>query len=359
MKTAIHLELGKMLAMAGKLHASDIHLLASALPVLRSDSGLLEVTDAAVLTKDFLDAMKGELLDSVQLETLERHRSVRFVYLYEGKIRLRVTAFYQKGGLAFTFRLVSTTVPSLEQLGLPQFVVSLVERQRGLVVVSGPYNSGRTTTAAAMIQAINLRRSENILTLEQPVEYLISNAKSIVVQREVGRDVPSFIQGLEECAQEDVTVVLVGENDEPGSLRAAVELASFGRLVYVCMNAISSVHAIERILASFPSDSRHMAQEALATTLAGVICQRLLPRVSGGRIAAVEVLTLTSATHSLLREGRTGQLQSVLQTSQQEGMVSLDQSLAAMVKANLVSGSAALAESLDPEHFKVTISGYS
>lgn len=358
MKTAIHLELGKILAAAAKRHASDVHLLAGALPVLRTDSGLLEVSDASALTKDFLEALRDEMLDAVQRETLERHRSVRFVFLYEGKLRLRVTAFYQKGGLAFTFRLVSTTVPTLEQLALPQFVVQLVERQRGLIVVAGPYNSGRTTTAAAMIQAINLRRSENILTLEQPVEYLISNAKSIVVQREVGRDVPSFLQGLEECAQEDVTVVLVGENDEPGALRAAVDLAAYGRLVYVAMNAVTSVQAVERILSSFPSDSRRAAQENLATTLGAVICQRLLPRLAGGRIAAVEVLTLTSATHSLLREGRTGQLQSVLQTSQQEGMMSLDQSLAALVKANLVSSSAALAEAVDPEHFKVMISGY-
>ncbi|MDO8559777.1 MAG: ATPase, T2SS/T4P/T4SS family [bacterium] len=358
MNTAVHLEVGKILATAAKRQASDIHLLAGSLPVLRLDTGLIEVTDASVLTKDFLEALRDELLDPMQRETLEQHRSVRFIYLYEGKLRVRITAFYQKGGLAFTWRLISTTVPNLDQLGLPAFIGQLVDRKRGLIVACGPYNSGRSTTAAAMVEQINQRRSENILTVEQPIEYLITNAKSIVVQREVGRDVPTFRQALEECGQEDVTVVLVGETDEPGVLRAAVELAAFGRLVYVTMNAVTAVQAIERLVSTFPQDVRGQAQEQLAESLGAVICQRLLPRMDGGRVAAMEILTLTSATHSLLREGRFPQLQSVLQTSQQEGMVSLDQSLAALVKAGIVAQPQALAEAVDPEHLKMMTRGY-
>lgn len=358
MNVAIHLELGKILATAAKRQASDVHLLAGSLPVLRLDSGLLEVTDAPVLTKDFTEALGDELLDLPQRETLAVHRSVRSIYLYEGKLRVRVTAFYQKGGLAFTLRLISTGVPRLEQLGLPPFVSQLVDRRRGLVVVGGPYNSGRSTTAAAMVEQINRRRSENILTVEQPIEYLITNAKSIVVQREVGRDVPTFRQALEECGQEDVTVILVGETEEPGVLPAAVALAALGRLVYVSMNAVTAVQAIERMLASFPRDARGPALEQLAECLVAVLCQRLLPRLDGGRVAAVEILTLTTATHSLLREGRLPQLQSVLQTSQQEGMISLDQSLAALVKAGLVAPLQAVAEAVDAEHLKTMIRGY-
>ncbi|MDD5109713.1 MAG: ATPase, T2SS/T4P/T4SS family [Patescibacteria group bacterium] len=358
MKTAIHLLLGKIIGMASKRQASDIHLLAGGLPVLRMDSGLIELTDAEVLTKDFLEELKGELLDAAQQEALERHRLVRFVFLFEGKLRLRVTAYYQRGGLAFTLRLVPTTVPNLQQLGLPQAIARLVEIRRGLVIVSGPYNSGRSTTAAAIVQQVNETRSENILTIEQPVEYLITSAKSIVVQREVGRDVPSFLQALEECNQEDVTVILVGENDEPGTLRAAIELAAFGRLVYVVMNAVSAVQAIERMIAVYPSENRGLAQEQLAECLEAVVCQRLLPRISGGRVAALEVLTATPATRSLFRDGRMAQLQSVLQTSQQEGMVSLDQSLSALVKAGTISGAAALAEAIDPENLRMMIRGY-
>src|SRR3989344_1278008 len=278
MNTAARLELGKFLSTAAKRQASDIHLLAGGLPVLRLDTGLVEITDAEALTKEYLEQLKNELLDTVQQEILERQRSVRFTYLFNGKVRLRVTTFYKKGGLAFTLRLIPHSVPALQQLGLPQLINRLVEFKRGLIVISGPYNSGRTTTASALLSEINRVRSENILTIEQPVEYLFVNAKSIIVQREVGRDVPTFRQALEECQQEDVTTILVGENDEPGVLRAAVELATFGRLVFMTMNAVTAVQAIERIIASYGSDARQVDQEQLAESVAAVICQRLLPR---------------------------------------------------------------------------------
>lgn len=358
MSTSTHLALNTIFATAAKQLASDIHFLAGSLPVLRLDSGLLELTDAPVVTKDFLEALRKELLDPVQHEVLERQRSTRFVLLFDGKVRLRVTAFYQKGGLSFTVRLIPTKVPTLSQLGLPQTIGRIAGSTRGLVVVSGPYNSGRTTTAAAMVEQINQQRSENILVIEQPVEYLIASGKSIVVQREVGRDVPTFVQALHECQQEDVTVVVVGENDEPGALPAAVELASFGRVVYVMINAVTAVQAVERIVASGGHENRDDILEQLAACLTAVICQRLLPRIAGGRVAAVEVLMGTAATRSMFREGRVLQLQSVLQTSQQEGMISLDQSLAALVKSGTVAANIAAAEAVDLENFKQMIRGY-
>lgn len=358
MSTMLHLTVAKILAQAAKRQASDIHCVAGSPPMLRLDQGLVEVSDAPVLTKDWLENLLEELLTDPLRQALERRRSVRFVLVFDGKSRVRVTAFYQKGTVAFTLRPIPAQIPPLAQLRLPPFVSAITQWQRGLVVVTGPFNSGRSTTVAAMLEQINRTRSENILTVENPVEYLLVSAKSVVVQREVGRDVPNFRQALEECVEEDQTVVMVGENDEPGVLWAATELAAVGRLVYVILNTATAVAAVEKILASSPPAQREAAAAALATSLRAVVCQRLLPRLGGGGVVAAEILTATSATRALFREGRTERLQSVLQTSQQEGMVSLDQSLAALVKSGVVAGPRALAEAVDAEHLEVMIRGY-
>ncbi len=358
MKTTVHLAVASVLAEAAKRQASDAHFQAGSPPMLRLDQGLAASSRGNVVTKDWLEDLRDELLSEPQREELERRRSVRLVLVFEGKSRVRVSAFYQQGGLAFTLRPVPTVIPTLAALGLPPSLSQITRWSRGLVVIAGPYNSGRSTTVAAMLQHVNQQRAENILTIEQPIEYLLQPAKSLVVQREVGRDVPTFRQALEECAHEDITVVMVGETNEVGVLWAAVELAAVGRLVYAIADASTVVAAVEKIFSACPPARRSAAPAVVASCLRAVVAQRLVSRLGGGRVAAVEIMTATPATRALFREGRLEQLQSVLQTSQQEGMVSLDQSLAALVKNGTVAVAAALAEAVDPEHLAGVIRGY-
>lgn len=354
MDTSLALIITRIITTAAKRRVSDIHFSIGSRPILRIDDELEEMGQEEIVTDDFLMKFIENTIDDYHKKVLEEEREVSFVYIFEDKVRIRMNVFYQRGTLAVSLKLISLRVPSMKDIGLPDVSSNFVQAQHGLVVVSGPYGSGKTTTVAAMVDDINSARSENIITIEKPIEYIFFNDKSIIEQREVGRDAKTFEDALKYCFKEDVDVLMIGENDEK-IIPLMLDMASSGRLVFSVMGSLTAVEVIEEILSEYNGDKRVHGQEILAKALLGVIVQRLLPRVGGGKILAHEVLMNNQAVSSLILDGRIQQIESIIQNSQEEGMMSLDQSLSQLVKNGEVSSKAAFDEAIDKQNFKTMI----
>lgn len=336
-----------ILGLVAERKASDLHLTAGSPPVMRIDTKLVPVSESPVVTADFIESVAADLLSDEQREGLERDREIVVAHQLNKLSRFRVDFFYQKGTLAATLRYFGGEVKSLRELGFPATVESFAKLSRGLVVVSGPFGSGRTTTLAAFVQMINRTRSEYILTIEQPIEYVFANDKSIVEQREVGRDTPSFGQALASVTDEDVNVVVTSELGGADVIRQALAIAESGRLVFAALDADSAVKVIEKLVVSFPPDEQPQIRLLLAAQLVGVICQRLLPRIGGGQVSAAEILLATPPIRAVIREGAFNQIYNIVQTSREEGMQTLDRSLVELVQGGVVSLPDALQHAFD------------
>ena len=351
METSSNLVIARILTTAAKRRASDIHFSIGNPPILRVDNKLVELAEEEIITKSFLEKFASSILNSDHKKILDEKRETRLVHVFQDKIRLRVNIYYQKNSLALSIKLIPIQVPELASLRLPKSITSLVNETRGLIVVCGPYGSGKTTTVAAMIEEINKTRSENIIIIEKPIEYIFTNKESIIDQREVGRDVNSFVDAIKYCQQEDVDVVVIGENYEIESIPLAIDLVNAGRLVFYIMNTVSAIQTIEKLLINFKDTDEKTASRLVAQTLKAVISQRLLPQIGGGKALALEILTVPLSVQSIISDGKIKQLENILQTSKNEGMISLAQSLAGLVKQNLVSEEDAMAESIDKNIF--------
>jgi len=354
MDTTLTLIVTRIISTAAKRRASDIHFSIGSKPILRIDDQLQEMSEEDIMTEEFLRKFIDNTIDDYHKKVLEDEKEVSFVYIFEDKVRIRMNVFYQKGTLAVSLKLISLRVPSMSDIGLPRITEKFTEAQHGLVIVSGPYGSGKTTSAATMVEEINKKRSENIITKEKPVEYLFFNDKSIVEQREVGRDAKSFQDALKYCFKEDVDVLMIGETDEK-IIPLVLDMAASGRLVFLVMGFLSSVEVIEEILSQYGGDKQKHGREMLAKSLLGVMVQRLLPRVGGGKVLAFEALYNNEAVSSLILDGKIQQIETVIQNSQAEGMTSLDQSLAQLVKSAEVSQKTAYDEAYDKQNFKTMI----
>lgn len=354
MDTSLSLIITRIITTAAKRRASDIHFSIGSKPILRIDDKLVELSPEDIVTDDFLSKFIDNTVDDYHKKVLEDEKEVSFVYIFEDKVRIRMNVFYQKGTLAVSLKLISLRVPNMNDIGLPRASSQFVEAQHGLIVVSGPYGSGKTTSVAAMVDDINKKRSENIITIEKPIEYIFFNDKSIVEQREVGRDVKTFETALRYCFKEDADVLMIGENDEK-IIPLVLDMASSGRLVFSVFGFLTAVEAIEEIVSAYSGDFQKHGREILAKTLLGVIVQRLLPRVGGGKALAYEVLLNNPAVTTLILDGKIKQIESIIQNSQEEGMISLDQSLAKLVKSGEVLAKAAFDEAIDKQNFKTMI----
>lgn len=300
------------------------------------DGALVTLTDEPFVTPDLIDAVIKTVLTPAQRTQLEQDRELTVAYAHENRARFKVTAYYQKGFAALALRLIPSQPLSAAELSLPPVVDAFAQLVRGLIIVVGPFGSGRTSTVAAILQAINERRAAHIVTVERPIEYLFLNNKSVIEQREVGTDTKSFVQALATANREDVDVVAVSELDDPATVRAALEVVEAGRLVIGTMTAESTVQAVERILLSFPPTELPVVRRALAEHLAGILAVRLLPRVGGGRVPAVEVMVPNEAMRSVIRDGALYQLGNILHTAREEGTIPLDRALAQRVKSGEV-----------------------
>lgn len=347
--------LDSILSAAVKRRASDIHLTFGKQPVIRVDDKLFSLEEEEVLTADSLGQIVDSLLTKEQKEVLEKDRNVTFIYTLENQARFKINIFHQKGYLSVSCHLIPSKIKTIAELGLPLAISRFAQLKDGLIILAGPFGSGRTTTAIALLEEINKNRAEHVITIERPIEFLFNNKKSIIEQREVGKDVISFLNALEDCQAEDVDLLLVGELGGPKEISLILDIANAGALVIAIMNTDSVEQTIEKIIFSFEPFEQERIRNLLANVLAGVVVQRLLPKTGGGMAPAAEILIANLAVKSIIREDKIGQLNSVLQTSKEEGMATLDRSLAELVRRGEVDEVEALGQAINKEDFKSLI----
>lgn len=331
------LKLEEILKEAVQKGASDVHLTVGLPPVFRRIGRLEPQRQWPLLTPPITEALARQILEDRWGE-FQNRKELDLAYSLPGLGRFRVNIFYQRGSVGVAIRLLNTKIPTLEELGLPSVVGELADQSHGLVLVTGPTGSGKSTTLAAMIDRINQRRSCHIITLEDPIEYLHQHKKSIVNQREIGSDSPSFASALRAALRQDPDVILVGEMRDLETMATAITAAETGHLVLTTLHTSSAVQSIDRIIDVFPPHQQAQVRIQLADTLVGVITQQLLPRADGqGRVVAVEVLIATPAVRNLIREGKTHQIISVMQTGGRFGMQTMEMALTNLAARGIIN----------------------
>ncbi len=347
------MDLAELLEYAVQYKASDLHLTVGRPPMVRITGHLVPSGYEQVLTADDTKTLIYSVLTDDQKAKFEEEHELDFSLGIPGISRFRVNVFMQRGSVAGVFRTIGETIPSIEQLGLSDAVRQLALLPRGLVVVTGPTGSGKSTTLASLIHLINSQKESHIVTIEDPIEFVHPHDKCTVNQRELGTDTYSFPRALKAVLREDPNIVLVGEMRDLETIAAALTLAETGHLVLSTLHTQDASHTVDRIIDVFPPYQQEQIRVMLAATLKGVVSQILLPLADGtGRVAAREILIVTPAIAAVIREGKTHQIYSAIQTGGREGMVTMEQSLAGLVRDGLVSTGDALAKANYPEEFR-------
>lgn len=332
----------ELLSLTIKNKASDLHLLVNVTPTLRIDGVLRYLTNYPVVTPEDMEGMIFSLLTPEQKELLLTNKELDFSFGYTGSTqeetgRFRVNAYFQRGYLSAALRYLAPTVRSIDQLGLPKICHEFANLKQGFVVVTGPTGHGKSTTLAAILNEINMNKPAHILTIEDPIEFVYPKGASIISQREMGGDTHSWAMALRSSLREDPDVVLIGEMRDPETMQAAITLAETGHLVFSTLHTNSAAQSIDRMVDAFPSDQRPQIRIQLAATLKGIISQRLISKIGGGRVPAVEILIGTSAVASNIRDGKSHLIDSVIQTSKDVGMITIDESLSELVRNGIVT----------------------
>jgi twitching motility protein PilT len=335
-----------------KRDASDLHLQVGLPPMLRIDGSLTPVENPVALTIDQVKSLAYSVLDEKQRKMLESDLELDFSFAYGNLARFRVNAFHEKGNLAVALRLIPTVIRTIEDLGLPQIVNSFVEYPRGLVLITGPTGSGKSTTQAAMIDKINSEKSLHIITIEDPIEYQHHHKKSIIVQREVHFDTLSFGAGLRSALREDPDVILIGEMRDLETIATAVTLAETGHLVLATLHTNSASQSIDRMIDVFPPHQQQQIRIQLSNVLQAIISQRLIPMVGGGRVAAAEILVVNAAVRNIIRDAKTHQIDAVIQTGAEAGMQTMDNTLVKLVHEGKISYEVAKGFAVNIEEFE-------
>jgi twitching motility protein PilT len=329
--------------------ASDLHLQVGLPPMLRVDGALIPISGADILSDEAVETLIFAILDEDQKQILLKDKEFDFSFAFGELGRFRVNAFHERGNLASALRLISNDILTIEQLGLPPIVNKFAEYPRGLVLVTGPTGSGKSTTLAAMIHKINMERAEHIITIEDPIEYTHRSKKSVIVQREVHYDTYSFSAALRSALREDPDVVLLGEMRDLETIASAITIAETGHLVFATLHTNSAAQSIDRMIDVFPPHQQPQIRSQLSNILMAVCSQRLIPQIGGGRIAAAEILVATPAVRNIIREGKTHQLEAVIQTGSEFGMQSMDKTLVNMVHNGTISYDDARSVAVDIE----------
>ncbi|MDD5527412.1 MAG: PilT/PilU family type 4a pilus ATPase [Patescibacteria group bacterium] len=316
--------------------ASDLHLNVGLLPVLRIDGNLAPLNKSSQLIKKELEEMVFSLLTGRQKEMFEENRDLDFSYAIDDT-RFRVNIHYEKDNVGLAARIISKDLPTMEGIGMPDIVTEMIHHNRGLVLVTGPTGCGKSTTLAAIIAYINDNYSRKIITLEDPIEFLFKPNKSIIIQRQLGSDIPTFESGLKHALRQDPNVIMVGEMRDLETIAATITLAETGHLVLATLHTYNAAQSIDRIVDVFPSDQQGQVRTQLSMTLEMVISQRLLPAVGGGRIATREIMIRNSAVSNLIRENKIAQIQSVIESGSADGMISAERDLRELFKSGKIS----------------------
>lgn len=338
-------------------NASDLHVGVGNPPVLRIHGDLIVQTDLPPVTGEYAREMLAEITTQEQIDFFNKEKELDFAYSVPGLSRFRVNVLRQRGTLSFAFRLVPFKIPTLDELEMPQILKNLALKRRGLVLVTGQTGSGKSTTMAALINHLNETEARNVITIEEPVEFLHQNKKCVISQREVGSDTDSFSKALVYALRHDPDVVAVGEMRDLATVATAITAAETGHLVFATLHTYDAPQTIDRVIDVFPAEQQPQIRIQLSQTIEAVISQTLMHRIGGGRVAALEIMVGNQATRYLIREGKAHQLHSSMQTATREGMQILDQALANLVTKGKVTKEEALLNSSDVEQFKTFLNG--
>jgi twitching motility protein PilT len=333
--------------------ASDLHLAAGAQPTVRVRGRLTRLEGYPILSDTDTREIVYSILSGDQRQRLETNWQLDFAYSIPGHARFRVNAYYQRGAIGAAFRLIPFELTSIDQLGLPPTVHELTRKPRGFVLVTGPTGSGKSTSLAAMLDEINMTREEHIMTIEDPIEFLHAHKKCLVNQRELGSDAQSFAAALKAALRQDPDVILVGEMRDLETISTALTAAETGHLVFATLHTQDTAQTVDRIIDVFPPEQQGQVRVQLSVALQGIITQQLLPTADGaGRVAACEVLVPNPAVRNLIREGKTHQIYSVLQTGSAQGMQTMDAALVSLVRTGKISQKQAEGRSQAPEELR-------
>jgi twitching motility protein PilT len=336
-----------------EVQASDVHLTPGFPPAIRDKGKIVPMEGFPVLSTQETREVVFSILNEDQRKRFENHKQLDFAYAIPGVARFRVNCFFQRGAVSAAFRLVPQDIPALDSLGVPQVLREFAEKPRGFVLVTGPTGSGKSTTLAAMIDVINSEHQDHILTIEDPIEFLHQHKRSIVNQREVGADAEDFALGLRAALREDPDVILVGEMRDLETISTALTAAETGHLVFATLHTQDTAQTVDRIVDVFPPEQQQQVRVQLSVALQGIVTQQLLPTADGkGRCVAVEVLVPTPAVRNLIREGKTHQIYSALQTGGQHGMQTMDASLVDLVRHHKITRELAEARSSAPDELR-------
>ena len=348
---AASLRIENLLEQVIKSKGSDLHLQVGLAPMIRVDGKLNAIADTPVLTEELVEQLVFSILDADQKQVLLKDKEFDFSFAFGDLGRFRVNAYHERGNVAAALRLIPNEILTAEQLGLPPVVNTFADYPRGLVLITGPTGSGKSTTLAALIDKINDERAEHIITIEDPIEFTHKSKKSVVVQREVHYDTYSFSAALRSSLRQDPDVVLIGEMRDLETISAAITIAETGHLVFAPLHTNSAAQSIDRMIDVFPPHQQPQIRSQLSNILMAICSQRLVPTIGGGRIAAAEILVATPAVRNIIREGKSHQLDAVIQTGADKGMQSMDRTLVSLIKAGTITHDDARNFAVDLEEF--------
>lgn len=349
------MDIRELIALARQKRASDLHLVAGVPPMLRIDGELMPELEAGEMTHQAIEQLFKEVSNQLLEDRLRDELEVDFAYELPGGGRGRCNACWQKGSISLAIRLLSERIPSAEDLGLPEIVKELIARPRGMILVTGPTGSGKSTTIAAMLNHLNHNMRRYVVTIEDPIEYIHPNVHCAFSQRELSQDTRSFVNALKYVLRQDPDVILVGEMRDLETASAVLTVAETGHLVLSTGHAPSAAQSVERIVDLFPPHERTAAQSRLASTLLAIFSQVLVPRIGGGRVAAVEIMLATSAVKNLIREGKPFLIPNTIRTSSNVGMKTLDDALVDLYRRRIISKESMYAFCQDAEDISKTL----
>lgn len=337
--------------------ASDLHFQVGLPPMLRVDGSLAPIAGYPALDEQAVESLVFAILDQDQRQILLKDKEFDFSFAFGTLGRFRVNAFHERGNIAAALRLIPNEIKSVTELGLPNTVMNFTEFPRGLVLVTGPTGSGKSTTLAALIDKINTEKSHHIITIEDPIEFTHKSKKSVVVQREVHYDTYSFSAALRSSLRQDPDVVLIGEMRDLETISAAITIAETGHLVLATLHTNSAAQSIDRMIDVFPPHQQPQVRSQLANILMGICSQRLIPTIGGGRVAAAEILVTNPAVRNIIREGKAHQLDAVIQTGADQGMQTMDRTLVSLVQSGTITYDSAREYAVDIAEFERLMRG--
>jgi twitching motility protein PilT len=353
--------LGQVLAHAVKVKASDVHLRTRNHPILRVDGGLRALREVPPLPPDFMERLARTMMSTRLQQIFDKDHQVDLSVGFKDIGRVRANLFYQRGSIGMVLRVINTTIPTPQELRLPDIVASLLDIERGLVLVTGSTGSGKSTTLGSLINQINMTRSDHIITIEDPIEFLFTEKKSIITQREVGIDTGSFAEAMRAALREDPDVILLGEMRDPETIETAMTAAETGHLVFSTVHSPAAAETVSRVITSFPAEGQPSVRAKLAQNLRAVVSQRLLPHKSGtGRAIACEVMTVSQLARELILDPlKVKDLAELIKKgTAAEGMLSFDQSLFNLVRSEDIDEETALYYATSPTDLKLKLQGY-